>query len=212
MSAKKISTAGLRESGELLLPSSSSLEELERLHSQQLRLQASGATVHEQLRRLSYLLQIARLQLSGEVSSRPYHRSTSYRLGPAELRRRELIQRSQLPSARSSRQPKVRSETVVREAAPAREIYSQRQIQPRTKVSHSQSFLFSVAWQYIRLFLKVSTAVFLTINCLYIGFAITFGNPYKLPKAYVGMSQSIYQGFHCGWHRPTPDDWTKCYE
>lgn len=156
----------------------------------------------ERLRRLAYLHRIGQRHAAALASSQPCRPSKSYR-EPLEERA------SHKPST-----PQVRSR-------PERSLPQAMDLQPisapqtaRSTVSPSLSRLkipFSyLAYDYIRLAAKISTGIFLTVNCLYIGSVITLGNPAKLPRAYVGVTQAIVQGMRCGWSAPVEAEGWGC--
>lgn len=66
-------------------------------------------------------------------------------------------------------------------------------------------------WLYFRIFSFVCLGLFLGINILFCLYCIWIGKGYSLPSFYLDELSYIYQGFHCGFFDPQPDDWTKCY-
>jgi hypothetical protein len=84
--------------------------------------------------------------------------------------------------------------------------------EPRSRNSERDLLLFAKEtlldrpWWYIRLFFKL----FATANLIYILYCCAFGQPRKLLDI-LNLPGDIYQGVHCGFFDPQPDDWTKCY-
>lgn len=68
--------------------------------------------------------------------------------------------------------------------------------------------LFSLAFSYFRQVAFICTVLFFLLNLGYISLAVAIGSPSKLPKAYVGMAEGVYQGFNCGWTTKVSNPYT----
>jgi hypothetical protein len=161
----------------------------------------------EKRRRLAYLRGAEHRRPCGARDHRPYQADKAG-LGAEAGYRHEPMRQYLEPAPRGSSQTLSADQlyTAPETLRQTSALASHRSLSPVTMYS----FLHS-AWSYFKTTTKAVAIGVATILVLYCGGAIMLGNGHKLPRAFMLMSQATYQGFHCGWNKPAPYDWTACY-
>jgi hypothetical protein len=132
--------------------------------------------------------------------------SSSSRIG----RRLQAVSGYSPSSPKGSLSLDARMRRALHEPSPRRDVARSSSAQKRHQISLFEQVLALIPWNYIRSFIKWSTVLFIALNVLWCSWVIAIGNGHMIPNAYLRVSQHLYQGLHCDFTNPQPEDWTKC--